>query len=427
VPGGGRVRNIRVGPRLDLDLDLGRFTNRAKVPDLMVGLSRVVIDYTGLEIGSPNIGVADALLLDSDVGGFLDPIVDMGNSLGDDVFVLPEQLSPPSGISRFLSPIGKVLDRISSIKNSVIPAVTAVSTLLMGTAMTGGEVPDLSALAILLAPFATMASLSSVAYTASSRPGSSKMLQRPSHVDDYEFPKENIEYATEICNELLAGADQLIREGKTPILILPDTSMRVAGHLFHSAFVTAFPDVYKPLKRYRMQATLYIFTRKAALDERKEFEHTVILPDVIGKIDNPHVIVVDTSDTGGTRDDIQMEFERRFADIPVDFFRVKEGRLNIKGGNPRLGIIEKKMADYSNGIAVYLGSGGVFKFAYPLSTKVSHEDIPPNQLRISESQFSVRFGNVDQEIAFWREPELKRVFSRLGRSLGKDFRSQRSE
>jgi len=427
VIGRGKVRNIRVGPRLDLDIDLGRFTDMAKVPGLTAGLGRVDIDYAGPTIGSPNIGVVDASFLDSDVGGFLDPIVDMGSSLGDDIFVLPGQSKPQGGISRFLSPIGKILNRISRIKNSVVPAMTAASALLMGTAMMGGEVPDLSALAILLAPFATIASLSSIAYTASSRLGSSKILRRPSYVDDYEFPKENIEYATEICNELLARADQLIQEGKTPILILPDTSMRVAGHLFHSAFVTAFPDVYKPLKKYRMQATLYIFTRKAALDERKEVEHTVILPDVIGKVEDPHVIVVDTLETGDTGNDIRMEFERRFPDIPVDFFRAKEGRLNIKGGNPRLAVVEKEMAGFSTGVAIYLGSGGVLKFAYSLSTNVSHEDIPPNQLRISETRLPVRFGNVDQEIAFWREPELKGIFSRLGRSLGEDFRSQHSE
>lgn len=60
----------------------------------------------------------------------------------------------------------------------------------------------------------------------------------------FEFEDYKLRYFKKDVDKLLVWVGKQIKLGKRPVIILPDTSMRSAGMLFHAALRTAFPELF---------------------------------------------------------------------------------------------------------------------------------------------------------------------------------------
>ncbi len=206
---------------------------------------------------------------------------------------------------------------------------------------------------------------------------------------------------------LLERTRQLIESGKTPIIILPDTSMRIAGHMFGSALMSAFPEVYAPLRKYLFNGVLYLYV-SPNMTER----YSTPIPDnikkIVNKVKNPILLVVDES-TGHTFEALKYVFGKAFPKVEVKTHGVAETVFNVG-----VKYIKKELLDGQDKVG-YRGHGGVLKKTELGKGKDLPNIIPARPLDYVAS---------DREQDFWNELELKKYFTAFGRLLGLEFRAK---
>jgi hypothetical protein len=201
--------------------------------------------------------------------------------------------------------------------------------------------------------------------------------------------------------ELLNKARQAIRQGKTPILLLPDTSMRIAGHLFHSAFVEAFPDVYRNLKKYRLGPIVYVPTITISAGTCIPNTSKVVkIPEILKRIKNVQPTIADTVSSRETIIGIQDELAR-FGLPAAEEISFPEDLTNI----PKRADKARRFEDNVG----YTGRGGVLKIGQ------GSPGTKPRVVTARESDYHPRYH-------FWLEKEYKSYLSRMGRELGQRFK-----
>ncbi|MDD4983882.1 MAG: hypothetical protein PHH82_03540 [Candidatus ainarchaeum sp.] len=217
------------------------------------------------------------------------------------------------------------------------------------------------------------------------------------------YEKKDLQYIQKSTNELLAAAKSSIAQGQTPIILLPDTSMRIAGHLFHTALVEAFPDVYRELKRYRLGPVLYISTLERQTGTCIPSSTAIArIPEVVKRIKKPRFFVLDLIVSKNTIDAIGQELQR--LGLPnATYHNIQEEDFN---STTRLS--KPKRSENSKG---YAGRGGVLKrTSGPM-------DAEPEIVTARESDYNPK-------IKFWLEKEYKAYLSKMGRELGQEFRKR---
>lgn len=235
-------------------------------------------------------------------------------------------------------------------------------------------------------------------------------INRVSKPDDYNpFKISNYarEAAIEHTNTLLERTRQLIASEKTPIIILPDTSMRIAGHLFGSALMQAFPEVYGPLRKYLFGGVLHLY-----ITPRMVERYSTKIPDYVRKIVNrvkdPVLLVVDES-TGHTFGALKYVFEKAFPKVEIKTHGVSETVFNVS-----VKYVNRELLDEQYKVK-YRGHGGVLK-----KTESREGRNLPNVIPATPKDYVASGRKQD----FWQELELKRYFTALGRQLGLQFRNK---
>jgi hypothetical protein len=202
---------------------------------------------------------------------------------------------------------------------------------------------------------------------------------------------------------LLNQAKQMITQGKNPILLLPDTSMRIAGHLFHSAFMEAFPDVYRGLKQYRLGPVVYIPTittnTGACIPDLSKISW---VPEILKRVKNLRPIIVDTIGSRDTVRSVQNDLTRLGLDPASEFSFIEDTTNILKRA--------EKARRFEDNVG-YTGRGGVLKIDQgPPGTE-------PKIVTARESDYHPRYN-------FWLEKEYKSYLSRMGRELGQRFKER---
>lgn len=238
---------------------------------------------------------------------------------------------------------------------------------------------------------------------------SKEKVSKPKNYKPFRISDFAKEVVIEHTNTLLERTRQLIASGKTPIIILPGTAMRIAGHLFGSALIRAFPEVYVPLRKYLFGGVLHLYVPSNSW-ERNVTPVPDYIKRIVSKVNDPVLLIVDESESGSTFNTLKHSFNKAFPKIEVKTHGVSERPLNVGTIYAR-----KEFETEPGEKIIYKGVGGVLK----RHTLRKGKDLP-NVIPARPIDYAMP----DGESKFWHEQELKKYFSVLGRQLGAKFRAE---
>lgn len=192
---------------------------------------------------------------------------------------------------------------------------------------------------------------------------------------------------------VLKEVHKAIKEGYRPIILLPDTSMRVVSYFINTLLIKLYPEVFLEgwKKGLPFQATAHIY---AGHDENKSTERskdTVEIPGFVSKIKNPYFIILDQNEnnTGRTLDRIFAKIKDLYPESKSSSHHISENTFNFGYATTN----DSRPHRIVNGVR-YSGYGGM--------------------LKIDRSTKSEDLGNKPRYIKSEYEDYARRYFSRIG-------------
>jgi len=219
---------------------------------------------------------------------------------------------------------------------------------------------------------------------------------RSEEIKPYKLSSKRQEYISEITNKVLDFIKEAIETGKTPVILLPDTSMRISGMLFHSALVSAFPEEYKK------RSIPFVFYINVLWPLSAE------IPNILKKHKELSVLIVDESHSGRTKLAIEKQLPRA-----KQIYLLYVGEENFNSS------IE---ANIKINERVFKGRGGIAKLRY------TDDHSPPTRIKLKYKDYIKKdTPHIDFEDGnqfYWHEKDLRKIFFRLGIQLGQKYRTK---
>lgn len=249
---------------------------------------------------------------------------------------------------------------------------------------------------------------------------------RPTEIKTYKSRFDRSEeiqkYPETICNTILQKARDEIAIGRIPIIFLPDTKMRTPGILFHSALMTAFPEIYGPkgiLMKHMMGPIHFL----------EDVQHRIFVPEYFKKIKNLSIITVDlfTQDVDSEKSPRANKIKDAITNLnpnaQVSFLNVGEHILN-PFDQPIS--ITKDNQKY-NGHGRVLKQTNSYNPNLPTRLRVKIQDLinkyPDKRMFLRRLLFKrKRPINRSEETTYWQELDLRKQYRRLGLQLGTEFK-----
>jgi len=222
---------------------------------------------------------------------------------------------------------------------------------------------------------------------------------RPKEIEPYIRKWARIEQIEKIAKKVLESVRQSIENGKTPVILLPDTSMRIGGLFFHTLLTNAFPEYYR---KRRLPFVFYLDVIEY------KFVH---FPEILKRYPNLDVMVVDQFFEGKTKNAIENNKSQLNPSSNINFLKVSEDFFNP------VTYPDKILLPKENGVKYY-GRGSIakqleYRPEYPLKKRLTYRDY---------LEMSSHFDGGSPETTFWHERDFRKILFKLGIEIGKSFR-----
>lgn len=233
-----------------------------------------------------------------------------------------------------------------------------------------------------------------------------KFLKKESKFE-FTFSDYNKNQITESTQKMLGLVYDCIKQGKRPVIILPDTSMRSAGLLFHAALRTAFPEIFA---KDKLPVVFFV------TPNRRDYNRVIkrLSPDLINLVkNNPNseVMIFDYYHDGTTWGAIKKKLAEYNPKIETILYETDEKLFSY-------GLVHTKISgpEYKGSTEFeYYGRNGVMKPRDPLP------DPYPNIIVANRSTYAnMGIGMFEYRRLFSR----RKAFYKLGIQIGQRFREQ---